>query len=95
VSRNFLPFKGKSPFLSSQAAPFFSFAKGKKYLLQRNPAHMTRAIFAFCFVQFSIKLLTGNETAACVICLITKPPNFRTEDICFNHATYGIIGGST
>jgi hypothetical protein len=44
ISGNFLPFKGKSPFLSSQAAPFFSFAKGKKSLLQRNPAHMTRAI---------------------------------------------------
>jgi hypothetical protein len=38
---NFLPFKGKSPFLSSQAAPFFSFAKMKKSLL---PVHMTRAI---------------------------------------------------
>jgi hypothetical protein len=44
VSRNFLPFKGESPFLSSQAAPFFSFAKGIYSLLQRNPAHMTRAI---------------------------------------------------
>jgi hypothetical protein len=43
VSGNFLPFKGKSPLLSSQAAPFFSFVKGKKSLLQRNPAHMTRA----------------------------------------------------
>jgi hypothetical protein len=28
VSGNFLPFKGKSSFLCSQAAPFFSFAKG-------------------------------------------------------------------
>jgi hypothetical protein len=28
VTRNFLPFKEKSPFLSSQAASFFSFAKG-------------------------------------------------------------------
>jgi hypothetical protein len=43
VSGNFLPFKGKSPLLSSQAAPFFSFAKGIFSLLQRNPAHMTRA----------------------------------------------------
>jgi hypothetical protein len=30
VSGNFLPFKGKSHLLSSQAARFFSFAKGKK-----------------------------------------------------------------
>jgi hypothetical protein len=44
VSRNFLPFKANSHSRSSQAARFFSFAKGKKSLLQRNPAHMTRAI---------------------------------------------------
>jgi hypothetical protein len=44
VSGNFLPFKGKSHSLSSQAAPFFSFTKGIFPLLQRNPAHMTRAI---------------------------------------------------
>jgi hypothetical protein len=31
-------FKGKSHSLSSQAARFFSFAKGEKTLLQRNPA---------------------------------------------------------
>jgi hypothetical protein len=43
VSGNFLPFKGKSHSRSSQAARFFSFAKGKRSLLQRNPAHMTRA----------------------------------------------------
>jgi hypothetical protein len=43
-SGNFLPFKGKSHSLTSQAAWFFSFVKGKKSLLQRNPAHMTRAI---------------------------------------------------
>jgi hypothetical protein len=43
VSGNFLPFKGKSQSLSSQAARFFSIAKGKKSRLQRNPAHMTRA----------------------------------------------------
>jgi hypothetical protein len=35
--------KEKSPFLSSQAAPFFSFAKGIFPLLQRNHAHMTQA----------------------------------------------------
>jgi hypothetical protein len=44
VSGNFLPFKEESHSRSSQAAWFFSFAKGKKSLLQRNPAHMTRAI---------------------------------------------------
>jgi hypothetical protein len=44
VSGNFLPFKGKSRSLSSQAARFFSFAKGIFPLLQRNPAHMTPAI---------------------------------------------------
>jgi hypothetical protein len=43
VSANFLPFKGKSYSNSSQAARFFSFAKGIFPLLQRNPAHMTRA----------------------------------------------------
>jgi hypothetical protein len=44
VSGNCLPFNGKSPSLSSQAERFFSFAKGKKSLLQRRKtAHMTRA----------------------------------------------------
>jgi hypothetical protein len=33
VSGNFLPFKGKSHSLSSQAARFFSLAKGEKSLL--------------------------------------------------------------
>jgi hypothetical protein len=47
VSGNFLPFKGKSHSLSSQAVRFFSFAKGKKSLLQRNPAHMTRVIITY------------------------------------------------
>jgi hypothetical protein len=43
VSGIFLPLKGKSHSRSSQAARFFFFAKGKKSLLQRNSAHMTRA----------------------------------------------------
>jgi hypothetical protein len=44
ASGNFLPFKGKSHSLSSQAVRFFSFAKEEKNLLQRNPAHMTQTI---------------------------------------------------
>jgi hypothetical protein len=47
----FLPIKGKSYSLSSQAAQFFSFAKGKKSLLQRNPAHMTRANIIFAVIK--------------------------------------------
>jgi hypothetical protein len=47
VNGNFLPFKGKSHSLSSQAARFFYFAKGIFPLLQRNPAHMTRANASF------------------------------------------------
>jgi hypothetical protein len=48
----FLPFKGKSHSLSSQAARFFSFAKGIFPLLQRNPAHMTQAIhWNFLFAE--------------------------------------------
>jgi hypothetical protein len=56
VSGNFLPFKGKSHSRSSQAARFFSFAKGKKSLLQRNPAHMTRAI-----IKFGARLKISNS----------------------------------
>jgi hypothetical protein len=37
VSSNFLPFKEKSHSLSSQAAPFFSFAKGKKSFCKGIP----------------------------------------------------------
>jgi hypothetical protein len=36
VSGNFLPYKEKSPFLSSQAAPSFFFAKGIISLLQKT-----------------------------------------------------------
>jgi hypothetical protein len=41
-------FKGKSSFLSSQAVQrrFSPLQKGKNPILQRNPAHMTRAIVA-------------------------------------------------
>jgi hypothetical protein len=52
-------FKGKSSFLSSQAVQrrFSPLQKGKNPILQRNPAHMTRAIVAkvikfFCSRSF-------------------------------------------
>jgi hypothetical protein len=68
VSGNFLPFLGKSQSLSSQAARFFSFAKGEKSLLQRNPAHMTRA-----YVQrpwnLDLQIALSEMSQKCRICI--------------------------
>jgi hypothetical protein len=44
VSEKKIPFKGKSQSLSSQQ-------KGRKSLVQRNPAHMTRAIVIGTFFR--------------------------------------------
>jgi hypothetical protein len=71
VSGNFLPFKGKSHSLSSQAARFFSFAKGKKSLLQRNLAHMSRAIVYFYWFHdlFTMGALLTIDSA--------RPPSWK------------------
>jgi hypothetical protein len=49
VSGYFLPFKGKSHLRSSQAARFFSFAKGKKNILQKESRSHDTGPLISCF----------------------------------------------